>query len=148
MQNTMNSAVYDECSPNLIASFMNRLGSKVRSFEGVERRAHDRFVVAIPSIVQPLDDRHIPLGKAFAAVTRDISIGGIGLLHSQPVVASFLGVRIADPEGKQFRFLVKMLRCQPLGEYFDIGGEFVTSSIPRDGHSDADSQQPIHPVTW
>ena len=108
-----------------IASFVEGLRNKVRSFEGSERRAHERFVVAIPSTVQPLDEQHVQLGKPFTAVTRDISIGGIGLLHSQAVIAPFLDVRIADREGKQHRFLVKVLRCQPLGDYFDVGGEFI-----------------------
>ena len=117
-----------EHSAELIASFVERVGGKVVSCEGAERRAHTRYVVAIPTCVQPLDDEHQPIDKRFTAATRDISAGGIGLVHTQPVKVRFLGVRLAPPGLEELDLLVRVLRCEPLGSYYDIAGEFVTIS--------------------
>ncbi len=108
-----------------IASFLSGVDGKVLSFEGTERRAHERYVVAIPSLVHPLDANHQPNGRAFNAATRDISVGGIGLIHTQPVESEYLGVKLQSPDGLELSVLVKVLRCVPLGTYFDIAGEFV-----------------------
>ena len=57
------------------AAFVDNIDGKLMSFEGRERRAHARYVVAIPSVVQPLDEAHQPRGKPSHAATRDISVG-------------------------------------------------------------------------
>ena len=116
-----------EHSPSSIASFVDCVGGKVISFERRERRAHARYMVVIPAIVQPLDAGRQPQGKPFNAATRDISAGGIGLVQSQPVTAKFLGVKLTPPNGKGIQLLVKVRRCTPLGTYFDIAGQFITT---------------------
>ena len=125
MSSITRSTAYYETSAEAISSFLSCVDGKVLSFEGTERRAHKRYVVAIRSLVQPMDDRRRPNGRAFNAATRDISVGGIGLIHTQPVVSEYLGVRLSSPRGDELQVLVKVLRCAPLGSYYDIAGEFV-----------------------
>ncbi len=117
-------AIY-ESSPELIATFIEGLGAKVKSFEGVERRLNTRFVVAMPSSVQPLNENLARDGEPFTAAIRDISAVGIGLIHTKPIKAKYLDVCLSPPNGHSMRLLVRVLRCRPLGAYFDIGGEFV-----------------------
>lgn len=115
-----------EHSTQAITSFIESVDGKVLSFEGHERRTHARYVVAIPSVVWPLDKEHRPQGKSLFAVTRDISVGGISLIHSQPATTKFLGVKLTLANEKEIHLLIKVLRCRPLGTYYDIAGEFVT----------------------
>lgn len=116
-----------EYSTEAIASFVESVDGKVMSFEGRERRSYPRYVVALPSVVQPLDDERCPQGKPFNAVTRDISIGGISLVHTRPANCRLLGVKLKLPSGKGIHLLVSVRRCRPLGTYYDIAGEFVTA---------------------
>ena len=109
-----------------IVQFVECLNGKVLSFDGNERRRHARFVVAIPSFVRCLNENQEPEGKSFHAVTRDISIGGIALIHSQPVTSRFIWVSLLESNRDAFDVTVEVVRCQPLGPYFDIGGRFVT----------------------
>jgi hypothetical protein len=125
MLNLDNSPTNLELSAEAIASFVECCGGKVMSFEGHERRTHMRYVVALQSVVQPLDDEHRPLGNSFHGVTRDISVGGMALVHTQPVTAKFLNVTLSSPEGNHMQTILKVLRCSPLGTYYDIAGEFV-----------------------
>lgn len=115
-------------STSLIASVIESLPGRVPSFEGRERRAYARYVVALPTVVQPLDEQMQPFGKPFNGATRDISAGGIRLIFSQPVTNRFLGIRVMLPDGSDFELLVEVLRCVPLGSYYDVAGEFVTQS--------------------
>ena len=117
-----------EQSAGVIASFVESVDGKVLSFEGNERRAHDRYVVAIPTFVQPLNDNCQPEGEAFVTATRDISAGGIGLIHTGPVTAKLLGATLELLDGRSISVLIEVLRCRPLGSYFDVAGEFVCQS--------------------
>ncbi len=126
MLNLDNSPPNLEISADAIASFVECCGGKVMSFEGHERRTHTRYVVALRSIVQPLGDEHRPFGNSFHAVTRDISAGGMALVHTQPVAAKFLEVTLSSPEGNDIKVLLRVLRVSRLGTYYDIAGEFVT----------------------
>jgi hypothetical protein len=81
------------------------------SFEGHERRADTRYVVAIPSIVQPLDEAYQLQDNRFFAATRDISMGGIALIHTQPLTAEFAGVKLTLPDGTSIELLVEVLRA-------------------------------------
>lgn len=118
--------VFERCSES-IANFVEQLGGKARSFEGFERRVHGRYVVAIPSIVQPLDDMLRPQGKPVRAVTRDISVGGVSLLHTEAVTTSFIGANLCPVNSREICLLIHVLRCTPVGAYYDVAGEFVTA---------------------
>lgn len=126
MHNLEKASQEFELSADAIAAFVECCDGKVRSFEGHERRTHVRYVVALPSIVQPLDEDLQPVGNSFHAVTRDISVAGVALVHEQPINARLLRVQLTSLEGKEIELLLKVLRCSPLGAYHDIAGEFVT----------------------
>ena len=89
-------------------------------YEGVERRSHPRTVLVKPVWVQPLSDAHEPTGEGFSAVSRDISTSGLGIVHTQAVDSPFLGVVIMA-EKTRVHVIAKVLRCEPLGPFYDVG---------------------------
>lgn len=124
----MNTLVTNyEQSTEQIADLLTKLRGKVVSFEGVDRRAHARYVVAVPTVVEPLDDNFEPAGPPFCAATRDLSLGGIALVHPRPVMTRYIGVRLMPVETAEVRMLVEVLRCNELGNHFDIAGMFIAS---------------------
>ena len=117
-----------ETSPELLA-FVAEVGDRLAPSH--DRRHHHRYQFSVPAHVQPLDTRFEPIGKPVATVTRDLSAAGIGLLYSSPIESAYVEVTINSPDGTK-RLLVKVLRCRPIGAFFDIGGCFVAKPNPED----------------
>lgn len=113
--------------PDRIASFVRRVAG--RSYRGPERRVRERHRVPLPVIAVPVTEDCEPLEGAFRTFTRDVSTGGVGLLHTRPVTATHLALEIGlrDGSGAALQVLVRVLRCRRINDHlFDIGGEFVT----------------------
>ncbi len=122
-------------APSVIKSFVQKItaGMHLRPERQSERRAELRYPLAILVDVQPLDENFAPSGPLFRAVTRDISNSGIGLTHNSPLKSRFFAIQLWSPEGETFQTLVEVLRSQPAGSIFDIGGRFVTlSNVSRE----------------
>jgi hypothetical protein len=78
-------------------------------------------------VAVPIDDQEKP-GEAFAAITRDISSKGISIYHTRPVHERYLAIQWNVEEGEQLRVLVNVVRCRPVGRFYEIGGMFITKS--------------------
>ena len=111
-------------SVNDVKSFVDRLAREY-FLDGPDRRAEPRLRVTLPVNIQPLDDSLQPLGYRARAVTRDISESGIGLVCQDPVSASYLALELPTPGGDCFEVAAQVLRCRPVGYYFDVGCQFV-----------------------
>lgn len=109
-------------SPPELIDFVKRVASELGPSH--DRREHPRHHFTVAVEVQPLDDELNPSGEPFAAVTRDLSAVGIGLLHTRAVLVKFLQVTILAPGGLK-RLTVEVLRCESIGRFYDIGGKFV-----------------------
>ena len=110
-----------------IAAFVQRVAG--RTYAGPERRVRERHRVPLPVVAVPVSEDGEPTGDAFRTYTRDVSTGGVGLLHTRPVVSSHLALEIStrDGSGTVLRALVHVLRCRRINNHlYDIGGEFVT----------------------
>lgn len=112
--------------PKVIKSFVQKITAGMHPRP--ERRVELRYPIAIVVDVQPLDEKFDPTGPVFQAVTRDISNSGIGITHNRLLESHFLAIQLWSPEGEKLQTLVEVLRSQPAGSIFDIGGRFVTSS--------------------
>ena len=95
-------------------------------YDGPDRRSEKRHVVAIPVRAMPLDGNLRPIGTGFIATARDISRRGIAVIHNEVLTCPLLAVELADFDGRQIQAAVEVLRCRPVGPYFEIAGTFVT----------------------
>ncbi len=107
-----------------LKSFVNRLAREY-FLDGPDRRAEPRMKVTLPVNIQPLDDSLQPLGYRTRSVTRDISETGIGLVCQDPVSAEYLLLQLPTPSGDAFEVVGEVLRCRPVGYYFDVGCKFI-----------------------
>ena len=116
--------------PQEIVEFVQRLISQYTQdgrFAGDnERRSEQRFPIALPVMVRPIGDDLQSAGEPFMAVTKDISTRGIGLLHYEPISSKFLAIRLTDRDGLKLTGAIEVLRCRPVGQFFEVGGKFVT----------------------
>lgn len=118
--------------PAELVSFVERQIRDARSYVGLERRSERRYLMAVPLWVQPVDGQFKAIGPPFAAVTRDISPKGIGLVHTQPIDPQLLALRMSLAD-EEVILAAEVVWCRPLGPFYYIGGEFFAKleSFPR-----------------
>ncbi|MFO0947761.1 MAG: PilZ domain-containing protein [Planctomycetota bacterium] len=126
---------FDESSvermPSAVVEFV------ARAIENMEddslhdnRRAHPRYGLAHAVIAMPVDDNCKPAGGCFEAFGRDLSVGGMAIVHTRAVRVSLLALQISLPNGrKPIKMIGKVTRCRPLGRFYDIGIQFVAKIV-------------------
>ncbi len=110
--------------PSELIQFVDRLAKEsLRSH--VDERTFSRYKLTVEVWVQPVNGDFSPLDRPFTAVTRDISTGGIGLMHTRAVRDKYLWLRLVAPGGGMINVVVEVLRCRPIGMFYEIGAKFV-----------------------
>ena len=108
-----------------VDGLLERLAQQKISFDGANR-PQKRQVAALPVRAMPLDQDMRPCGDAFSATTRDLSLGGIALIHIHHIAAPFLAVELVDLAQESFASRRGGLRRRRVGLFFEIGGKFIT----------------------
>ena len=107
-----------------LLSFVQRQVSQHQAFTGGERRASHRLLLAMPVIVQGVDERFEPVGEPQPMVVRYISGSGMGLVHEEPFECERIVVRLTYPEeGKLLAAEVRWRKS--LGPFYHLGCEIV-----------------------
>ncbi len=96
------------------------------TYAGLEKRSEKRCYVSLPVTATPTNEKLQPVGDSFYAVTRDISSQGITMFNTRTVDSSFLVLELMDPDGPKLKAVMEVLRCRPIGRFYEITGEFVT----------------------
>jgi hypothetical protein len=105
-------------------------------YSGPDRRREARHRIAVLVRTTPVDENLQPIGEELIVTTRDISSGGISLIHQERIEAPYLAVELTDLNGTPLRAMVEVLRRRPLGPFFEIAGRFVVKTyapMTRDG---------------
>ena len=111
--------------PAEMIAFVERRIRNARPYMGLERRSDKRRLIAIPVWVQPVDAQSNPICEPFAAVTRDISLEGMGLVHTKPIECDTVALRFSW-EGKEVERVAAILWCKALGPFYYVGANFVS----------------------
>ena len=111
--------------PEAVVKFIKRLLSEYRDYDGPERRTETRSCVAIPVTIQFLDDEYQPLNKPIATITHNLSGGGIGLLHDEPMPCNFIQVHLTLKSGETMNLIASIRHCTQKGDHYQIGARFV-----------------------
>lgn len=91
-----------------------------------EHRRHPRRYLCSPFLAVPVDPQLVPRDRAFEAVVRDLSLGGLGFYHSRMVQGPFMVAELPTPEGHSVQQVVQIVRCRPVAMFFEVGGYFPT----------------------
>ena len=87
-----------------------------------ERRAHQRFPRFCSATLR-FDNQDLP------AYVRDISIGGIGLIHTEPVAVNETVAVLLEVNGKMVRLRARICWCQRRDEAWHAsGGELLSDT--------------------
>jgi hypothetical protein len=107
-----------------LLSFVQRQVAQHERFHGEERRNEPRILLAMPVIVQGVDEKIVPEGEPRAMVVRDYSSRGLGLVYEHPFQHPRIVVQLSYPaEGKYLAAEVRW--SKPLGPFYHLGCEIV-----------------------
>jgi hypothetical protein len=112
--------------PAAIEMFVRRIVRGADYYDGPEQRTERRYVLSLPVAAVPVNESLKKVGDVFIAFTRDISSGGIAMYHTRRVSEKFLAVEIKSTCGEKMRVLVEVLRCSPVGLFYEIAGKFAS----------------------
>lgn len=110
--------------PQAMVAYLERLFDGA---DGEDRRHSERGSLLATVMAIPLTKSLEPCGEPFKAAARDASEGGISLLHTRAITAQNLALRwhsLASP-GRQIDVVMQVNRCQPMGPFYEIAGEFA-----------------------
>jgi len=97
---------------------------------GVEgdRRQSDRVSLLATVTAAPMSAEFQTAGEPFKATARDVSRGGMSLLHTRAVASKYLALRWQGLSSMQSYVTValRLTRCAPMGPFYELAGEFVT----------------------
>jgi hypothetical protein len=105
-----------------------------------ERRSEKRRPVVLDIIAVPLDEDRNPCGEPFLALSRNISRGGIALLHTERVKAPYLLLRIETLRHEVIQAVVQVIRARNFYQFTEISGRFVPTAKKK--KSSPRSKQP------
>lgn len=96
-----------------------------RGHRGKERRASQRMGVTITLPALPVDEHFQPLGEPFCMVTRNISTGGICLIHDKQLFTKYLVLELPTADRHRLQLIAHIVRSRQLGNLVEYGAEFV-----------------------
>jgi CheY-like chemotaxis protein len=123
-----------EAAAERVADPPSAMGSYLEGlFAGVgdrERRESQRASLLATVTVVPLNAAREPCGEPFKAAARNVSEGGVSLLHTRAVTAEFLALRWnpLGASGQRINLVLEVHRCQPIGPFYEVAGRFATST--------------------
>ncbi len=93
---------------------------------GTELRRSKRYSAVLEVIVVPLNEHFRPSGLPFLAVTRDVSTGGLCLLHMRPAPSARLFIQIERPSESALDVVLNVRRNRRVGQFYEIAGDFIS----------------------
>jgi CheY-like chemotaxis protein len=94
---------------------------------GNEDRTTDRVTCYTTAVAVPVDRKWNRNCVPFRVAVRDLSEGGIRLLHTRATNAEYLALEWKPTQvpAQAIRVVVRVMRCNPLSPFYDIGGQYV-----------------------
>lgn len=124
--------------PEAVERFITRFAEIEAAEEAVElannpaaaARRHQRIRCHTTATAVPIDRQHTPTGQPFLVPMRDISSGGLRLLHTRAITAEYLALSwpAETLPGHTLAVVLRVKRCRALSPFYDVGGMFVTSA--------------------
>lgn len=89
-----------------------------------ESRSFPRTKLTAEMVARASNALGTVFGTPFKTITTDISSAGIGFLHTTAVPDKYLAITIGAV-GRQRSFLVQVVRCRAVGNFYEIGAGFI-----------------------
>ncbi|MGL4512753.1 MAG: response regulator [Lacipirellulaceae bacterium] len=121
--------------PAAVRAFVRRLaeaeamggGKHAVVLPGDAERRHDRVTCFTTATAVPVDKKWRRNCEPFNLGMRDLSEGGVRLLHTRATRAEFLALswKPTHVAVNRIRVVIQVKRCTPQSPFYDVGGQFV-----------------------
>jgi hypothetical protein len=96
-----------------------------RPDEEGNRRKTERVTLLATVVAVPVNEADQPCGEPFKAIARNVSEGGMSLLHTRSIRSERLVVRWKPlATGGVVTAVLRVYRCNPMGPFYEVAGEF------------------------
>ncbi|MFW6114246.1 MAG: PilZ domain-containing protein [bacterium] len=65
------------------------------------------------------------MGDPVVCTSRNISTGGIALVHKRALKPKYLILELSPNDGVPIQMVLEVLRCRSVGRFFEIAGRFL-----------------------
>lgn len=89
----------------------------------LDQRICERQPLFQPVVLQFTDAELSPLGNEISAITKDISVGGLGLIAPQAALGPNVIVNFQN-NSNSFPILLEIRHCHHIGAFYLMGGQF------------------------
>lgn len=92
-------------------------------------RIHKRIRCHTTATAIPVDRQYRAVGQPFLVPMRDISSGGLRLLHTRAITSGYLALSwpAETLPNRDLSVALQVKRCRAMSPFYDVGGKFVTS---------------------
>lgn len=100
----------------------------------VEARRHPRHRLDEAAMAVRLNDLNEPIGPPFQIFVMDVSIGGVGFIHTRAFPTGRLAIKLS---GLSVVMIGQIVRCVCRNRAYEIGMEFIerAGTLPNRNHS-------------
>ncbi|MEM7314849.1 MAG: PilZ domain-containing protein [Planctomycetota bacterium] len=109
-------------SPEDLFDVVSLVYAAVDEKNRTERRITERERAFLPVELQYLDDEFNPVGEEFEAMSRDVSVGGVGVLTSTDATLPKAILRF--PTLETLPIMCDVRFSKPIGPFFHVGLSF------------------------
>ena len=92
-----------------------------------DRREVERMNLTMPVGIIPMHENTQELDYLHHGISRDISCKGIGLVTTDPIRLGVVLLSLEPCRGEVFYVMARITYCNGLGNYFQVGCEFLRS---------------------
>lgn len=122
----MTTQLADSVSSDTLATHLQEIIVEYESYKKQFRRTDTREAVSIPVEVTELNEDFEPTSEPLHMVTRDMSVGGTGIFHTENLECDYALLKFSSPVSlEEFSVLAKVEHSTRCGRYFIIGCRFV-----------------------
>jgi len=122
----MTTQIANSVSSDMLATLLQEIIVEYESYKKQYRRTETREPVSIPVEVSALNEDFEPTSEPIHMVTRDMSVGGTGIFHSEDLDCDYALLKFSSPVSlEEFSVLAKVEHSTRCGKYFIIGCRFV-----------------------
>lgn len=111
--------------PQAMIDFVKRHHFRSPGDAQLNKRREKRYPLQGTVLIIPVDEQYKPAGGVFEAILRDVSSAGVAIVNARAITYKFLALEMAASPTKKMRRIVEVLRCRPVGLFYEIGAKFV-----------------------
>jgi hypothetical protein len=92
-----------------------------------QKRRSERFEYPRQLYAQLLEIDFTPIGEPFLVKARNLSTGGISLIHSAPLDSGILlGIQLSRDDSQAIKIVMRVIRSMAIDGGYEVAGRFVT----------------------